>query len=120
MKSNLTSVDAYIAGFPDRTRDLLLQMRETIRGAAPEAEEVISYAMPGYKLHGMLVWFAGYGNHIGFYPTSSGIEAFKDEISRYKSSAGAVQFPLNEPLPLDLVTRIVKYRLAEDGGKPGA
>jgi uncharacterized protein YdhG (YjbR/CyaY superfamily) len=112
--SQADSVDSYIASFPASTRMLLTQMRETIRKAAPEAEELMSYQMPAYKLEGMLVYFGGYGKHIGFYPTASGIEAFKQEFSKYKWSKGAVQFPLDQPLPLDLITRIVKFRVAEN------
>jgi uncharacterized protein YdhG (YjbR/CyaY superfamily) len=108
------NVDGYIAGFPETTRALLMQMRETIRQAATEAEEVISYQMPAYKLAGMLVYFAGCEKHIGFYPTPSGIEAFKQELSGYKGAKGSVQFPVNEPLPLELITRIVKFRATEN------
>jgi uncharacterized protein YdhG (YjbR/CyaY superfamily) len=115
MKPTTTNpVDAYIAGFPESTQALLQQIRETIKAAAPGAEEVISYQMPAYKLNGMLVYFAGYDKHVGFYPTASGIDAFKQEFSRYKWSKGAVQFPLDEPLPLDLITRIVKFKVREN------
>jgi uncharacterized protein YdhG (YjbR/CyaY superfamily) len=110
---NLT-VDDYIAAFPESTQAQLIQMRETIREAAPEAEEVISYGMPAYKMKRVLVYFAGCAKHIGFYPTSSGIASFKQELSAYKGAKGSVQFPLNEPLPLDLIKRIVRSRLAED------
>jgi uncharacterized protein YdhG (YjbR/CyaY superfamily) len=113
------SVDAYIAGFPEDVRALLTRMRETIQQAAPDAEERISYRMPAYKLQGILVYFAGYGKHIGFYPTASGVEAFKHELTRYKCAKGSVQFPIDEPLPLDLVTRIVRFRAEEDGAKAG-
>ena len=113
-------IDKYIAAFPKDTQLLLEKLRETIREAAPDAEEVISYQMPAYKLNGILVYFAGYKNHIGFYPTSSGIEAFKKELSVYKGAKGSVQFPLNKPLPLGLVTKIVKFRLSENLQKPKA
>lgn len=115
MKDNIApNVDIYIAGFPAETQNLLLQVRETIQKAAPGAEEVISYQMPAYKLNGMLVYFAGYKNHIGFYPTGSGIESFKHKLSGYKTSKGTVQFPLDQPLPLDLITEMVRFRVDEN------
>ena len=92
-------VDAYIAGFPKDTQTLLEQLRTAIMKAAPDAEEVISYQMPAYKYFGMLVYFAGYKNHIGFYPGAAGIETFKKELSIYKGAKGSVQFPLDKPLP---------------------
>ncbi len=109
-----TSVDIYIEGFPKATQALLKQLRATIKKAAPNAEELISYQMPAYKYNGPLVYFAAYKNHIGFYPTPSGIEAFKKELLVYKGSKGAVQFPLDGKLPLDLITKIVKYRLKQN------
>jgi len=108
------NVDQYIAAFPVETQKLLTQVRETIRKIAPEAEEVISYQMPAYKLNGMLVYFAGYKNHIGFYPTGSGIQAFKKELSVYKGAKGSVQFPLDKPLPIALISEIVKFRKIEN------
>ena len=108
------NTDAYIASFPETTHQLLEQMRATIKKAAPEAKEVISYAMPAFKMNRVLVYFAGYEHHIGFYPTASGIAHFEKEISVYKWSKGAVQFPLDKPLPLALITKIVKFRVAED------
>ena len=93
---------------------LLGQMRATIKKAAPQAEEKISYAMPIFFLNGNLVHFAGYKNHIGFYPAPSGISAFNDELSKYKGAKGSVQFPLDEPLPLVLITKIVKFRVKEN------
>jgi uncharacterized protein YdhG (YjbR/CyaY superfamily) len=106
------NVDAYIRSFPANIRVILQQIRETIRKAAPEAEECISYQMPAYKLNGPLVYFAPAKNHIGFYPTASGIEAFKSEFSGYKWSKGAVQFPIDQPLPLELIDLIVRFRVA--------
>lgn len=107
-----TTVDAYIASFPAATQTLLTQMRETIIAAAPQADECISYGMPAYKLHNKpLVYFAGYAKHIGFYAAPTGHEAFKAELARYKQGKGSVQFPLNQPLPLDLVKRIVAFRV---------
>lgn len=108
------NIDEYIAGFPKDTQALLNQMRKTIRQAAPDAEEVISYAMPAYKFHGMLVFFAAFKNHIGFYATPTGHEAFKKELSVYKEGKGSVQFPLDKPLPLGLITKIVKFRVKEN------
>ncbi len=105
-----TGIDKYIASFPKDTQKLLEQLRATIMKAAPDAEEVISYQMPAYKYHGMLVYFAAYKDHIGFYPTPSGIEAFKKELSVYKNAKGSVQFPLDKPIPLQLITKIVAFR----------
>lgn len=113
MKS-ATSIDEYIAGFPPEVQQLLEQVRTTIRAAAPQAEETISYAIPTFTLEGNLVHFAAFKNHIGFYPVPSGMEAFKDELAAYKSGKGSAQFPLNQALPLDLITRIVKYRVQEN------
>jgi uncharacterized protein YdhG (YjbR/CyaY superfamily) len=107
-------IDKYIADFPYDMQVILEQVRSAIRKAAPLAEEVISYQMPAYKQQGMLVYFAGCKNHIGFYPTASGIAAFKKELSAYKGSKGAVQFPLNKPIPLGLITKIVKFRVKEN------
>jgi uncharacterized protein YdhG (YjbR/CyaY superfamily) len=113
MKKPLT-IDEYISAFPPETQKLLEQVRSTIKKVAPEAQEAISYQMPAFKYHGLLVWFAGYKNHIGFYPKASGIEFFKKEISAYKWAKGSVQFPLDKPLPLGLITKIVKYRVQEN------
>ena len=109
-----TNIDEYISGFPKETQKILEQLRATIKKTAPNAEEVISYAIPAFKLNGMLVWFAAYSNHIGFYPRGSGIEAFKKELSIYKSAKGSVQFPLDKALPWALITKIVKFRVAEN------
>jgi uncharacterized protein YdhG (YjbR/CyaY superfamily) len=108
------NVDVYIAGFPFETQEMLHQLRHIIKNIAPEAEEVISYQMPAYKLNGILVYFAGYKNHIGFYPTGSVIASFQDKVSKYKTSKGTVQFPLNQPLPVGLITEMVKFRVAEN------
>jgi uncharacterized protein YdhG (YjbR/CyaY superfamily) len=109
-----SNIDEYIAGFPETTREILEQLRSTIRNAAPEAIEIISYGMPAFKQEGMLVYFAAYKNHIGFYPTGSGIEAFKDKLTGYKVSKGTMQFPLDSPVPLSLVAEIVSYRLEQN------
>ncbi|MDP2038262.1 MAG: DUF1801 domain-containing protein [Ignavibacteria bacterium] len=111
------NIDEYILSFPKDVQAMLESLRQTIRKAAPKAEEVISYQMPAFKQNGVLVYFAAFKNHIGFYPTSSGIAAFKEEISKYKNSKGAVQFPIDKKLPLGLVTKIVKYRVKENLSK---
>lgn len=111
------SVDEYISWFPASTQKLLQQMRATIKKAAPNAEEVISYTMPAYKQNGILVYFAGYEKHIGFYPTGRGIEEFKSELRGYKSGKGSVQFPIDDPLPLKLIATIVKFRVLENSEK---
>ncbi len=108
------NIDEYIAYFPEQVQNLLNQMRNTIIKAAPGAEETIKYAIPTFMLKGNLVHFAGYQNHIGFYPDSSGIAAFKKELSVYEGSKGAVRFPLDKPLPLKLITKIVKFRVKEN------
>lgn len=108
------SIDQHIAEFPRETQQLLELLRMTIQKAAPKAEEVISYNMPAFKLNSVLVWFAGYKNHIGFYPSSSPIVVFKDQLTKYKTSKGAIQFPLDKPLPLTLITKIVKFRIKQD------
>ncbi len=109
-----TSIDEYIAAAPETVRPKLIELRNTIRDAAPDAQEKISYQMPTFTLAGRnLVHFAAYNNHIGFYPTPSGIAAFQAELTAYKNSKGAVQFPLNQPIPLSLVTRMVQFRVGE-------
>ena len=109
-----STVDEYIAGYPEEIQALLERVRATVKKAAPKAEEVISYNIPGYKLNGMLVWFAAFSKHIGLYPRGSGIENFKKELAGYKTSKGTVQFPFDKPLPLGLISRIVKYRVKEN------
>ncbi|MEI7828911.1 MAG: DUF1801 domain-containing protein [Prolixibacteraceae bacterium] len=110
-------VDDYIARFSDQTQILLRNLRQIIKNAAPESEEVISYQMPAYKLNGILVYFAGYKNHIGFYPGASGVEAFKTELTSYKCSKGTIQFALDQPIPENLVIRIVHHRIIENSVK---
>lgn len=113
-KAKYTTVDDYIGSFPEQTRELLNQIRATIQATAPGATESISYGMPAYKLNGKpLVYFGGYEHHIGFYATPTGHHAFKEALSRYKQGKGSVQFPLSEPMPLQLIADIVKFRLAE-------
>jgi uncharacterized protein YdhG (YjbR/CyaY superfamily) len=109
-----TTIDEYIAGFPQDVQEMLQQVRKTIRDAAPEAEETIKYQMPTFMLNGNLVYFAAFKKHIGFYPIPSGIEAFKDELARYAQGKGSVRFPLDQPMPLDLIRRIVKWRVQEN------
>ena len=116
--STFKNVDEYIAGFPLATQVILEQVRSTIKKAAPDAEELISYAMPAYKLNGKaLVYFAGYKTHIGFYATPTGHEAFENELSVYKQGKGSVQFPIDKPMPLDLIKRITKFRAEENEKK---
>ncbi len=107
-------IDSYIGLQPDYVRDKLGELRQIIRSAAPKAEEVISYRMPAFKLNGILVYFAACKNHIGFYPTGSGITAFEKELTGYNYSKGAIQFPLDKQLPISLIKRIVKFRLRQD------
>jgi uncharacterized protein YdhG (YjbR/CyaY superfamily) len=113
----VTTVDEYIAAFPKEVQQLLSQMRKTIKAAAPKAQELISYGMPGYKYHGMLVYFSGFAKHIGFYAVPSGHAAFKKELAGYKQGKGSVQFPLDKPLPLALVKKIVQFRVKENEAK---
>ncbi len=108
------SIDEYIAGFPQDIRETLETIRETIRAAAPDAEEKISYQMPTFTLKGNLVHFAAYKTHIGFYPTPSGIEQFRKELSAYDCAKGTVRFPLGKPVPLELISRIVQFRVEEN------
>ena len=117
MKANKTApknIDQYIAGFPNDLRVILETIRETIKKAAPDAEETISYQMPAFKLKGYLVYFAAFKNHIGFYPMPSAIEKFKKELSVYEGAKGSVKFPLDSPMPLGLIGKIVKFRVKEN------
>lgn len=111
------SIDDYIDRYPQKVQDLLKQMRRTIQKAAPQAREKISYRIPTYTLNGNLVHFGAFKGHVSFFPTSSGISAFEKELSAYKTSRGTVQFPIDKPLPLALVSRIVKFRVKESLGK---
>lgn len=115
MKTAIKSVAECIATYPASTQKLLKQVRATIRKAAPKAEEYIGYGMPAYKLNGKpLVYFSGYKGHIGFYATPTGHKEFKIELSKYKQGKGSVQFPIDEPMPLKLIERIVKFRVKEN------
>ena len=109
LKNQYQDIDAYISAQPDNVKVLLETVRQTVKKAAPEAEECISYQMPAFKLLGPLAYFAAYKNHIGFYPTSLPIVTFKEELTIYKTSKGAIQFPLDQPLPLDLIIRMVQF-----------
>ncbi len=116
MKKNFESIDDYIGSFPKNVQTVLEQIRQAIKDAAPKAEEAISYNMPAFKLNGNLVWFGAFKNHIGFYPRESAIEEFKEKLSGYEVSKvqGTVKFPLDKPMPLDLINEIVKFRVKEN------
>lgn len=114
MNNKPNDINEYIAAFPENVQKLLEQVRRIIKKAAPEATEAISYAMPTFKLNGILVHFAAFQNHIGFYALPSGNEAFQNELSAYKTGKGSIQFPLDEPLPEALITKIVKFRVQEN------
>ncbi len=110
----VSEIDAYIGSFPKGIREILEKIRRTIQAAAPQAEETIRYRMPTFTLDGNLVHFAAFNKHIGFYPTPSGIEQFKRELSVYKGAKGSVQFPLDKPVPYSLISNIVKFRVKEN------
>ena len=116
-KTNYKNIDEYIATFPKETQKILEEIRATIKAAAPEAEEKISYQMPTFFLKGNLIHFAAFKNHIGIYPTPSGTQAFKDEISMYQGAKGSIRLPIDEPMPLELISRIVKFRVTENLAK---
>lgn len=111
------TVDEYITAHPKNVQCILEELRQVIRKSAPKAEETISYQIPVFKLNGNLVWFAAFTNHIGFYPTASGIEAFKGKLADYEVSKGTVRFPLNKPIPYDLIRAIVRFRVQENLSK---
>lgn len=113
----MNEIDAYIFQFPEYVQDILCRIRKVIRDNAPEAEEAMAYGMPGYKTNKKpLVYFAAYKNHIGFYATPSGHSEFHEELSKYRQGKGSVQFPLDQPIPYELIERIVKFRVAENKG----
>jgi uncharacterized protein YdhG (YjbR/CyaY superfamily) len=117
MRTNQTAprnINEYIAGFPPDVQEILEKIRMTIRKAAPEAEETIKYQMPTFTLKGNLVHFAAFKKHIGFYPVPTGIEQFKQELSVYEGGKGSVQFPLDQPIPYNLISRVVKFRVKEN------
>jgi uncharacterized protein YdhG (YjbR/CyaY superfamily) len=114
------TIDAYIAECPPEQQQILQQVRKTIQSAAPEATEAMSYGMPTFKLAGNLVHFAAWKTHLGFYPTPSALQQFSKEISGYTSSKGAVQFPFDQPMPLDLITKMTRFRVQENLAKQQA
>jgi uncharacterized protein YdhG (YjbR/CyaY superfamily) len=113
-------IDEYIAGFPKDIQEILEKVRITIRKAAPDAEEIINYGIPTFTLKGNLVHFAAFTKHIGFYPTPTGIEQFKDELSPYEGAKGSVKFPIDKPIPFDLISKIVTFRVKENLDRAGA
>ena len=115
--SSPKTVDEYIAGFPKSVQKILKEVRATVRAAAPDAEERIAYQMPTYTMGKNLAHFAAFKNHIGFYPTPNGISSFEKQLSKYKRAKGSVQFPIDEPMPLALIKRIVEYRVKEQKKK---
>ena len=117
VNASLNSIDAYIAGFPSEVQGILEKIRGIIKAAAPDAREAIKYQIPTFELNGNLVHFAAFQKHIGFYPTPSGIEQFKDDLSPYNSAKGSVQFPLDSPIPYTLIKKIVKFRVNENREK---
>ena len=116
-KKNYTTIDEYISNIPKNIQIILNKLPHVISEAAPEAEEAISYGIPTFKLKGNLVLFAGYKNHIGFYPTPSGIEAFKDELASYELSKGTIKFPIDKPISFNLVKKIVGFRVKKNLNK---
>jgi len=115
-KSHPRTIPEYIAQFPEPVRDMLEELRRVIRESAPEAEEAINWGVPAIRLHGSLVHFAAYKHHIGLYPGPSAIDAFSRELAPYKPSKGTVRFPIDKPIPFDLVRKIVRYRVEENAG----
>jgi uncharacterized protein YdhG (YjbR/CyaY superfamily) len=116
----VANIDEYIERFPANVQVTLQKLRAAIKKTAPAAEETISYQIPAFKYHGMLVFFAGYKNHVGFYPTSSPMKVFKDRLTSYKTSKGAIQFPIDKALPLTLVKDIVRFKIKENLEKENA
>ena len=119
-KHGFTSIDEYIATFPGDVQKILQELRAVIKAAAPDAQETINYQIPTFTLNGNLVHFGAWKKHIGFYPTSSGTQAFEQELSVYESAKGSIKFPIDKPLPLELIGRIVKFRVAENLKKADA
>jgi uncharacterized protein YdhG (YjbR/CyaY superfamily) len=112
-----SDIEKYVESFPNNIQLLLKELRDTIIKAAPCGEELMSYKMPAYKMHNILVWYAAYKNHIGLYPKSAAIVFFKNELLAYKTSKGAIQFPIDKPLPIKLIIKIVQFRVEEEVGK---
>ncbi|MHA4893701.1 iron chaperone [Pedobacter sp. PWIIR3] len=118
MTTKIETIEEYIASFPQDAQTQMKEVREAIRKAAPDAQERISYAIPTFTLNGNLVHFAAYKNHIGFYPGAAGIAAFKEKLSVYKGAKGSVQFPIDKPMPLDIITEITRFRVEQNLAKP--
>ncbi len=116
-KRQFQTIDEYIAAQPKNVQSVLQEIRQTINGAAPEAEETISYRMPAFELNGILVWFAAFKHHVGFYPKVSAIKAFKEKLGKYKVGKGTIQFQLSQPIPYELLKEIVKFRVKENTSK---
>jgi uncharacterized protein YdhG (YjbR/CyaY superfamily) len=116
-KKQYKNIDEYIAGFPENIQAILQNLRRVIHEAAPEAQETISYGMPAFRLNGIVVYFAAFKDHIGFFPTSSGVSAFARELAPYDTSKGTIRFPLDEPIPVNLIKKIVKFRAQENLNK---
>ncbi len=116
-KKQYKNIDEYIAGFPEDIQSILQNLRRVIHEAAPEAQETISYSMPAFRQNGILVYFAAFKDHIGFFPTSSGVSAFTKELTPYDTSKGTIRFPLDEPIPINLIKKIVKFRVQENRNK---
>jgi uncharacterized protein YdhG (YjbR/CyaY superfamily) len=114
MREAHTTIDEYIRSFPVPVQKKLMELRKTVAAAAPGAQEKISYSMPSFFFHGVLVYFAAYEHHIGFYPTASGIKAYRTALSKYETAKGTVRFPIDKPLPLGLIKRIVRFRVQEN------
>jgi uncharacterized protein YdhG (YjbR/CyaY superfamily) len=113
-KKGFKTTDEYIASFPQNVQAPLQQIRQAIKDTAPQAKEVISYSMPAFKQKGILVWFAAFKNHIGFFPKVSAVETFKEQLASYQTSKGTIRFPLDKPIPIGLIQEIVKFRVKED------
>lgn len=116
-KKGYSTIDEYIALQPASVQEILQKMREVIKAAAPQAEETISYQMPAFKLNGILVYFAAFANHISFFPTSSGVAKFKEELAGFETSKGTIRFPLDQPIPYELISRITAMRVQENLNK---
>lgn len=116
MEKGFKTIDEYIIGFPPETQEILQKIRETIKKAAPQATEAIAYQMPTFKLNGNLVHFAAFKDHIGFFPTPSGIDRFEPEISKYRTGKGTLRFPLKEPIPYGLIEKVTRHRVQENKG----
>lgn len=114
MDNSINTIDGYIASFPEEIQKILQLVRTTIKAAAPDAREKISYAIPTFELNGNLVHFAAFKNHIGFYPAPTGMVAFQKEFSAYKTGKGSIQFPIDQPMPLGLISKIVQFRVIEN------